>query len=39
MKTLYREPELEIIWFEEMDIIATSNGSEFDDDELPPIIM
>jgi len=33
MKELYREPELEIVYFETADIITTSN----DEDELPPV--
>ena len=39
MKDLYREPELEIVCFEAMDIIATSNGGQFDDDELPDFVV
>lgn len=36
MKELYREAEMEIIHFEAVDIIATS---QLDEDELPPVIV
>ena len=35
MKDLYRKPELEIVFFEDMDVIATSNSDILDEDELP----
>lgn len=36
-KQSYLEPEMEIIRFEEADIIATS--SLLDEDELPPLVI
>lgn len=39
MKDLYREPEMETVCFENADVIATSDGGQFDEDELPPIVV
>ena len=38
MKDLFKEPELEVIYFEAADIITTSN-IKLDPDELPPVIV
>jgi hypothetical protein len=38
MKELFNEPELEVIHFEAVDIIATSNIM-LDPDELPPVVV
>lgn len=39
VKDLYREPELEIVRLENVDVIATSDGGQFDDDEVPPLVI
>lgn len=39
MKELFEVPEMEVIPFAVKDIIATSNGGQLDDDEVPPIIV
>ena len=39
MKEEFLEPELEIIRYETMDVIAASNGGGLDEDELPPIVI
>lgn len=39
MKEMTWEPEIEIIRYENADVIATSNGGQLEDDELPPVIV
>jgi len=39
MKEKFLEPELKIISFEPMDVIAASNGGGLDEDELPPVVI
>lgn len=37
MKKLYTEAELEIVHFENEDVIVTSGNAGLDEDELPPV--